>query len=289
MQFVLFHAGCMDGFAAAYTAWTKFGNDETVYIPVQYGQPVPDLPNAENVFIVDFSYGAEVLCGLALQLESKGHRLVVLDHHKSAKEDLENLNLGKSAIYFDMNRSGAVMAWEFFHPGEQLPNLLRYVQDRDLWKWELPDSKAVSAYLQTEIDFKDLNKAFRDFDLLCESSIYNIKEQGRIILKYQDKLIQQCLAHKHQQTFQTVQEGIEYIHQIWSVNSPVLQSEIGNELAKEHGMGDVYYNVWDAVQVKMVARHSLRSIGDIDVSVIAKSLGGGGHKHAAGFSSTILA
>jgi uncharacterized protein len=61
------------------------------------------------------------------------YHLIVIDHHKSAMIELHDI----SNTHFDMTKSGAMLSWEFFHPGKEPPKFIRYIQDRDLWKWEL--------------------------------------------------------------------------------------------------------------------------------------------------------
>ena len=94
------------------------------------------------VYIPDFSYNLETTTKL---WHFHGGRVTLLDHHKSAMEELQGQLPG---CYFDMNRSAAAIAWGYFKPLERMPDLLAYVQDRDLWRWELPDSRAVNAAIE---------------------------------------------------------------------------------------------------------------------------------------------
>jgi oligoribonuclease NrnB/cAMP/cGMP phosphodiesterase (DHH superfamily) len=152
--FVLYHANCQDGFGAAWAARDFFG-DSATYIPVQYGDPLPEMPDGSAVYIVDFSYDRATLEALSTRVE----KLVVLDHHKTAKAELDGLPFAT----FDMNKSGAVLTWEYFNPGEPPPALLLYIQDRDLWRWKLPDSREISAALTLE------PRDFRHWDrLVCD-------------------------------------------------------------------------------------------------------------------------
>ena len=139
--YVLYHANCFDGTGAKFAAWKRFG-DAAYYIPVQYGKPFPDMVKLgpeTDVYILDFSYPRDFL----EELHSKVHKLVVLDHHKTAQADLAGLDYAK----FDMNKSGAVLAWEYFHPGKVVPDMLRLIQDGDLWKFEFAETKALRAAL----------------------------------------------------------------------------------------------------------------------------------------------
>lgn len=103
--FVLYHANCPDGFAAARAAWMSLG-DAATYLPVSYGDPLPAIPDGSEVYIVDFSYPRPIL----EELEARCG-LTVIDHHATAQEALSGL----AFAHFDMSKSGAVLTWEHFH------------------------------------------------------------------------------------------------------------------------------------------------------------------------------
>ena len=125
MTDVWYHANCADGFGAAWSAWKILG-DEANYQPVRHGDPIPEVHSAMRLAIVDFAYRRDQL----LEIAEKVDTLIVLDHHRSAAKDLDGLDFAR----FDLNKSGARMAWEYWHPGVELPDLLAYVEDRDLWR-----------------------------------------------------------------------------------------------------------------------------------------------------------
>ena len=137
---VLYHGDCPDGFGAAYAAWRALG-DAATYLPVRHGEPPPPEAEAgpERLYLLDFAYPRATTERLAARAGSAR----VLDHHATAAEDLAGLPF----VTIDLDRSGAVLAWEHFHPGRPVPLLLRYVEDRDLWRWELPRSREVNAAL----------------------------------------------------------------------------------------------------------------------------------------------
>ena len=161
----IYHANCADGFTAAWAVREALG-DEAEYIPASYGQEPPDVTGAD-VIMVDFSYKRPVLDRMAQAARS----ILILDHHKTAAEDLAGLAvplehwdmhcdeaghhiaMWNVCAIFDMDRSGAQLAWDYFH-GTARPELVEYVADRDLWKWELDGSREVSAVLAShEHDF----------------------------------------------------------------------------------------------------------------------------------------
>src|SRR5437899_8243138 len=162
---VLYHANCVDGFTAAWVAYKKLKvlDSKTQYCPVSYGREPPwDSCTGKNVFILDFSYPRDIL----LFLKAHSNYCIVLDHHKTAKEELEDL----SFCVFDMTKSGAVLAWEYFFPEKKVPALCKYVQDYDLWKFELENSKEINAVIQTA-DFKIAEYEMMKEDLESGSQI----------------------------------------------------------------------------------------------------------------------
>ena len=80
---VLYHKNCQDGRGAAWAAHQLFGQ-HAEYIPVQYGEPIPEY-KGYNIFIVDFSYPKDDLIALG-----KDNFVQVIDHHKTAQEDLKD-------------------------------------------------------------------------------------------------------------------------------------------------------------------------------------------------------
>ncbi|MDA8330454.1 MAG: DHHA1 domain-containing protein [Candidatus Dormibacteraeota bacterium] len=248
---VIYHGDCPDGFGAAYAAWKLYG-DEADYLPVNHGEPPPDL-RGRSVLVADFAYDRQTTEALAEQASS----LVVLDHHRSAEAEIGDL----PHCVFDMNRSGAVMAWEHLHQ-DAPPLLLQYVQDRDLWRNQLPESDEVSAALRA--------RPF-DFRVWDSLNVDQLRAEGRVLLAYQRRMIERIAAH----ACAVEVAGIK----VPTVNSPVLQSELGDRLAKGHPFAAVW---WQGAGE--VARWSLRSTPEgLDVSVIASRFGGGGHRTAAGF------
>ena len=256
---ILYHNDA-DGFGAAYACRKAFDADEEMFFhPVQYGQPVPELPETiEELFIVDFSYDRETCEALAGK-----YKLTILDHHKTAEKELAGLPY---AIY-DMSRSGAVLAWEFFFfkEGVPVPTILKYVQDRDLWKFELPKSKEINAYIAT---LPNEFEAWAKFDL--ETAMHC----GQAVIAFQEQQICRAIRNKR----------LEEIagHTVLVVNLSDNISEVGNELCQRFPEYPFSASYCDRADGKR--SYSLRSIGEFDVSAIAKQFGGGGHRNAAGYT-----
>jgi uncharacterized protein len=258
MKYVLYHKSCNDGLGAAYAAWLKFGEQAT-YIPVQYKQAPPEIESGTDVFIVDFSYPREVL----EEIKNASTSLVVLDHHKTAMDDLKDF----PGAMFDMNKSGARLAWEYFHPDKDVPELIELVEDRDLWRFKLPDTNAVGAALYLEKDFRNLQYFERDRELIVQ--------KGNMKLSFDAQEIESSVRKA------VVSNGNGKRCAI--INTGNLISEVGANLYTNY---DIDFAMMYFVTSDGTIVFSLRSISTdkMDVSVLAKSLGGGGHPCAAGFS-----
>lgn len=263
---VISHANCDDGFGAAFAAWKKFG-DNADYWFAYYGAPPPNVKDKE-VYILDFSYSRETL----LKIKSEAKSLQVIDHHKTAEKNLEGLDF----CIFNQEKSGAMLAWEYFHPGIEPGILFFHIQDRDLWKFECEHTKPFSYFLrQYPQDFATWNALFcslNDFPFVYEEA----KKEGAAIQRYfYNQLESNIRSTKHQIHL----DG--YIGLV--ANLPgMFSSEAGELMAKESGTFGMTYFIYKDGMVKC----SLRSTDETkcNVRVIAEKFGGGGHDRASGFT-----
>jgi len=264
IDFVIYHKDCSDGFGARFAAEYLL-RDRAQYYAAKHGDPPPDVTN-KNVAIVDFSYDRETI----LNMKKIAKSIVILDHHKTAQEALEDLDFA----IFDMKKSGAMLAWEFFNKEKTVPTMIHYIQDRDLWKFELKDSAAFSAA------FDMIPFTFEDYyQCLFHVKIDKLIKDGSIILEYNKRTIEQTCKHAHDRVFK---KSLYKKYKTCVVNSPTLQSEIGNYLSSDCGY-DIAL-VWYFDHSSNSTNVSIRTgRNDVDVSEIAKTFGGGGHKKAAGF------
>lgn len=264
---VIYHARCSDGFCAAWVAKRALGDAD--FLPISYGDPVPDV-KGRRVYVLDFSWRR----GIVEQLMSEAIQFTLLDHHKSAEAELYGIigNINDT-IAFDMEKSGGRMAWDYFFPGKPAPWLVLYTEDRDLWRWKLPHSHAVSAFIRSyPFDFDRWNQWNQESTMYALSS-YMVQE-GEAILRAEQTIIDAAVAR--------AKMGSVAGYNVPIVNTSVLMSEICGKIAEGHSFGATYYDDFDL-------RHwSFRSDKDgIDVSEVAKKMGGGGHFHAAGFEEKI--
>mgnify|MGYP005634564239 FL=1 len=254
---VIYHADCTDGFGAAYSAWKLLGN-RAEYHACKHGTPPPDV-KGKNVVILDFSFDNAT----TKKMITAASGLLVIDHHKSAMVELHDI----SNTHFDMTKSGAMLSWEWFHPGKEPPKFIKYIQDRDLWKWELEYSKEFSAaFDMVPFEFEEFEKFEDDsvFDDACKRGSYILAYSKTVVKKVCEKATARKMDGKD----------------VLVVNASHWMSEIGARLAPDCDFALIWY--WDHE-----VRHtkvSLRAFHDtVDVAEISSRFGGGGHKKAAGF------
>lgn len=268
---IIYHGNCLDGFGAAYAAWRHFDAQgiEAEYLPASHGYSPPDCRGRE-VYIVDFSYKRAQLMALCGQAE----RVTIIDHHITAQEDLAGLEneFDNLHVVFDMERSGAVLTWDFFHHNEP-PLLLRHVQDRDLWQFKLDGTEAINTALMSyPFDFARWHQAAHD-----PEALEILRHEGETINRYRAQMIEQ---YKQRAVMGEI-AGFS----VPVVNAPhAIISELLGHLALEHPFAAGYQ---DKGNKRSWSLRSCRE-GGADVAKIAETFGGGGHRNAAGFH-TLLA
>lgn len=262
---ILYHGDCTDGFAAAYAAWKKFG-DNADYIP-QHRNLLPsvELLKDKEVYVLDYSYSEEEM----LLFESVAKKFVVIDHHLSSEEAVKKV---KEHI-FAIHHSGAYLAWEYFHPQTEVPKMIQYISDSDIWTHELPDWEYIEAYIYRDDVSRFTFPFFENLDkeLSTEDGYNKAKEIGEIlhttryatILKYVD------------QAELVLFEGYE----VYAINAPrEVRGEVGDILARKTNLFSIIFTYQ-----KGLWKCSLRSVAAFDVTPLVKKYNGGGHKNASAF------
>lgn len=289
---VIYHANCADGFTAAW-CFHHYSPEGFDYHPGVYNEPPPYCRD-RVVYLVDFSYKRAVVEGIC----KIATEVILIDHHKTAIDDLGFL-IDQSCPdfqsnftwYVDTERSGARLAWDYIYNRrgtttaqetippidpmyKQPPLLLGYVEDRDLWKFKLANSREVSASI---FSYK---YSFEQWDKLMAGGaglVLGMAAEGSAIERKHHKDIEEllhvCISYGTIGGFTVPIANLPY----------TLASDACHRMAKEWKDGKMF-----AASYYDTANHrvfSLRSTPDgMDVSDIAKLYpGGGGHKHAAGF------
>ena len=288
----IYHGNCADGFGGAWVVRKALG-EQVEFVAGVHGQEPPDVTD-KDVIIVDFSYKYEVMA----RLSWKANSIIILDHHKSAAEDLgkfppfhagvrvdgrhpdgsvalgwesahismNSQNSPAIACCFDMNRSGAMLAWDHFFPGQEPPMLLRHIEDRDLWLFQLDGTREIQANLFS------YPYDFEVWDTLMATDVQSLRSDGAAIERKHQKDVAELVAV-------TKRRLVIGGHDVPVASLPyTLTSDAGHLMALGEPFAACY---WDTPDGRVF---SLRSTDDgMDVSEIAKQYGGGGHRNASGF------
>jgi len=270
---VIYHGrSCPDGFAAALAAWLYF-DGKAEFLALDHGdvKVLADLPavSGRAVYILDFSFAAPLLNAI----DEQAAKLVVLDHHLSAAEKLTGFTCRCGVVHFDMKKSGARLAWNFFHPHQPVPDLVRFVEDRDIWIWQYAQSAGFLSALDMEpMDFVRW-KAIANFSA-AELSAYI--ERGRAMDDKFNKLALDMAENAQPVVFNGV-AGL-------MVNVPsAFHSLVGDLLCKQSG---TFALLW-TVDKPGVVKCGLRSRSGFSCIPLAESMGGGGHAQACGFKMPV--
>jgi len=267
----IYHGGCADGMGALAAVQHSLGYENVEPFYGAYGKPPPTQEQLlrRDVVIVDFSYPKDVLNDMAKHAAA----ILVLDHHKTAEANLTTGGLADNIeVHFDMNRSGARMAWDMFNKQLPPPKMLLHIEDRDLWRFNIPGTKEITAALFSYPMHYDTW-----YDLVINGDAESLRIEGQALLRDHKLKCSKLIADN------------SYMGKVagWDVpmiNAPhFYASDIGNDMCDDglYPFAAVYSIDGECI------KFSLRSVSKdqgIDVSEIAKLFGGGGHKNAAGFS-----
>ena len=264
----IFHEDCMDGAAAAAVVRHKFRDVELM--PADHGEPVPPGLHGKKVFIVDFSFPAERL----QEIKKAAAELHWFDHHKTSIPIRDRLGYG----IIEMEESGASLTWKQLFPNQEVPKIIQYVRDKDIWLWQLPDSREVSA------DMRETEGIFNPTHAVWETWLAGVStaewqgmiERGRRSRRLQRDQMLKAAA----KGFVIELDGSRALAVNWTEDASDLGEYIYSELGYDVAL-TFHYNGRDWA-------FSLRS-AKVDCSQIALKRGGGGHRGAAGFRTPDIA
>ncbi len=261
-----------DGFGCAYAAWRRFKH-RADYVEIGHGtNNIPEIAydGYDIVYVCDLSFPKDQLENLREQTN-----VMVIDHHESVRPMLESLG-----YTVDTNRAACVQVWEHFFPDEPAPQILQYVADRDVWKWELEASDEVNNLIFLT------DKTFDQWDYLnmrLHENFWEVATIGEYISEYREKIVNWIVKYVTKET--VVFDGVTY-WDIPTVCSPILHSEVGHRLLNMYPYALFVQTYVD--EPGGTRKWSLRSEDHrLDVGKLAQSVGGGGHRNAAGYREVI--
>ncbi len=283
---VVFHYPCQDGLVSAWVAnlYHKSYNHIIILYPIQHGTPlnIERLKN-KKVLFCDYAPANEYLNTLEKECAS----IIILDHHITAAN-----RINKKYAYFDMNRSGAGISWDYFFDTKR-PDFINWVEDRDLWTWKYNETANFYAGIQlvlSTLKSDDYDGMFNIFDELFSiptKSSYYI-ELGDLINRSIQNKAHSIASYHSKKSERYIRKMKEY--NICIVNCPTdIISEVGSILTKDYNFDFAVLWRYNNPTSEYIVSMRSNNIGKdaIDVSEIAKEYGGGGHMNAASFLTKI--
>lgn len=264
--FILYHGKCPDGFGGAYAAWKKFG-DAAEYVPLARDEePSVEVYEGAELYFVDFVYDQEIMD----RFSAVASRVVTLDHHEGAQGVTESF----AEHVFDSERSGAGIAWDYFHPGVARPKLIDYIESGDLYRFELPNSRSILAYVysrpQEFSEWEELHAALEDPERTAA-----IVAKGADYREHFEILVASVAKRAKLVSF----EG----HTCYlAFADGMFASDVGNMLAtKLPPFALIARAQKDGLRVSM---RRAKGNDSVDLAKIAQKYGSNGHPFAAAFS-----
>ena len=274
---VVYHGpSCLDGLMSAAIAKMRLPHAEFM-VGVYQHEPDYDVFRDRDIFILDFSYNTEVMDKICKVAKF----VVCVDHHKTAHEALKDFKRKNFIFIYDVYKSGAGLTWDLFYPNELLPDIVKYVQDRDIWKWEYVETEAVTAALYS---YPSKVEVMYNFLSAGKTQLDQLRHEGKALIRARRLEIEKTLAY----STRIISWGLENgdIIKVPIINCPpALTSEIGNILSEQFPFAIMYFDQKNYRNFSL--RSSSKNPEHVDVSTIASLYGGGGHKHAAGFKQHI--
>ncbi len=271
----IYHKNCTDGTTAAAVLLRKF--PDIKLFPLVHSHTEDDIAHihkntgeGSEVYFVDFATGVE-------EFLDKGHKVTIIDHHISVKEKIEKLAEENKELNYVFNdeKSGASLVWWYFFKDEKEPEIIKYVEDSDLWTGKYgDDTKYVTSFLSTNADTPE-----KMLQYIVSNDVEEIKKKGKIIADYNDVQIERTI-----EGIQKIQLQVGgYEIPAYNITSSEYVSAAGNKLATLNDQAAVMFSI-NGGNVNF----SFRSIDSNNPSALdlAKVLGGGGHRNSSG--ATIL-
>lgn len=266
-----YHNNDLDGKCSG--AIVKMRYPECQMIGINYGDEFPweTIEENEEVFMVDFSLQPFS----DMKRLAKICNLTWIDHHITAimaylttRHDPGTAPISATLVE---GRGACETTWNCCFPEKSIPLAVQLLSQYDVWDHSDPRTLP----FQYGMRRYDASPEDTDFwtQLFDVERVQQIVEQGSLLFEYE---IQQNSMYVNSTAFETALDGLYCI----AVNKMLTNSQL-------------FDSIWDPRKYDAMLTFGWRSgkwvvslyatEPEIDVSIIAKNHGGGGHKHAAGF------
>jgi len=277
---VFYHSKDLDGWASG--AIVKHKYPEAEMFPINYGDKFPwsEIKPDDVVYMVDFSLSIEDMDRLNNHLQQN---LAWIDHHIGIIREYEDTPMRYLPILGKRDTSVAAceLTWEFLFGG-RIPVFIRLLSLYDTWShndrefdWNFIEDfqygfKAGSKDPKDDMSFWDMWFRFKDREDLA----HEVMLDGKLIRSYIEDRFETTLRDR---SYKIDWEGYRCL----VVNG---DPYIANFMTRSKEFEGCFVAISYVNRKGESWEVSLRTLrNDIDLSVLAKKYGGGGHRAAAGF------
>lgn len=303
----IYHIIDLDGWMSAAIVKHHFNSvsktDRVDFIGYNYGQPIPDLSDYDQVIMVDISLPMNIMTSLSHNL---GENFIWLDHHISAIKEWDYvIELNPQSWILkgirDTKFAACELTWQYFFPNEPIPEIVRLLglydsfrhkntdEEQKVLEFQYGARQCISNYEEAYNYLIQCTRAKESeyWRLQAQVVVGSISEQGKAIYQYL------CTEAK-----QVYKNGFEIkfhnpnIIEFFGFDGNKLKFIcINKERFNPINFGiDYHKDGYDGCacfhydgQRKLWAFSLYNDNGEVDCSVIAKQYGGGGHRGASGF------
>lgn len=276
---VCYHKNCPDGIGGLWVA------NHYQEIPIHYPLPAGENPEIDQleekrILFVDVCPQVHFILSTIHTVK----KITILDHHKTSKEMVDTIvqeNIPNLEVVFDMERSGARIAWDYFFPANPCPFFIQYIEDKDLWKWKLEFSQEINFALQDHLNLKEFTCFFQQE----KSSFQTLLKEGKALKEKNDEKIRLISSQAIKGSFHCDEQT--YHVMIVENADRSLTSDVGNYLCESYPEIDFAVITFQKPDYYSVSLRGIKGKCP-DLSKIAKHYGGGGHESSSGMRVTNL-
>lgn len=269
-----FHRVDLDGRCSG--AIVKVFYPECELIGINYGEPFPweTIQADDVVYMVDFSLQP---FSDMIRLQRSCAMLVWIDHHISAIKERDLAGVPFNGFQLD-GEAGCELTWKYLSLVGQLPRAVYLLGRYDVWQWQnVPGAMEFQTGLW-QYDTDPNNSEFWNRLLHNDALVDEIIQAGSLLLAAKKK---DNAARVKTLAFDTELDGLRLL----AINHGMTNSTVFDDAYDPERHDGMLSFCWyrDHWKVSLYADKP-----DVDVSVICKARGGGGHKGASGFKCEFL-
>ena len=237
---------------------------------VDYSRPanISAMRPGDKVIIVDFSYPPEEMAKIeqAIHYIPGTTDIIWIDHHATAKR--YNHQYAGLRNFDNKGPAACELTWLYFFPEQAMPPAVKLIGDYDSWRLADPKSFVFHEGAKMILDTPK-NDIWPLLFIGDNAKLSFIENAGEVAIIYRDIYTKKLRTSYGYET--TLGGHHAYALNVFGFGSPAF-----GEVFDQYPMVISYIHDGQKFTVSLYSR-------DIDVSVIARRFGGGGHKGAAGF------